>query len=107
MNLLAGPVSQIFGLVSILLVAFLLRLIWVIRSSHQRPSHSHSSRPLQTCHLTVLLGSGGHTGEMIRLLSGLPFDRYTPRTYIISSADSLSRTKAIELEQIKQAGQVS
>jgi hypothetical protein len=44
---------------------------------------------------------------MIRLLAELPFERYTPRTYIISSADLLSRAKAIELEQEKQAGQVS
>ncbi|KAI9629228.1 hypothetical protein KEM48_011076 [Puccinia striiformis f. sp. tritici PST-130] len=70
-----------------------------------RPFPLHSSGRLQTCRLTVLLGSGGHTGEMIRLLSDLPFDRYTPRTYVISSADALSMSKAIELERIKPVGQ--
>ncbi|KAA1133671.1 UDP-N-acetylglucosamine transferase subunit [Puccinia graminis f. sp. tritici] len=100
-----GPIGQLFGIFSILLLVFLLRLIHLIRSTHQLQSRSHSSGRLQTCKLTILLGSGGHTGEMIRLLSGLPFDRYTPRTYIISSGDSLSRFKALELERLKQAGQ--
>ncbi|PLW10531.1 hypothetical protein PCANC_04338 [Puccinia coronata f. sp. avenae] len=107
MTISMGPVTQIFGLFSILVFIFLVRLIGVIRSAHQRrsPPTSHSSGRSGTCNLTVLLGSGGHTGEMIRLLAELPFERYTPRTYIISSADLLSRTKAIELEQEKQAGQ--
>lgn len=44
---------------------------------------------------------------MMRLLSELPFDRYTPRLYIISSGDTLSRTKALELEANKSKGDVS
>lgn len=104
------PLGVIFTFIFFILF---LRLIHSVRSTHlrnrqtclERASLSDGSGKHSRCRLTVLLGSGGHTGEMIRLLSGLPFDRYTPRTYVISSADSLSKTKAIELEQFKKTGQ--
>ncbi|EGG08132.1 family 1 glycosyltransferase, partial [Melampsora larici-populina 98AG31] len=95
-------------LCSILLLA---RLIQAIRSTHfkRRPSTptSKSSTRSTTCRTYILLGSGGHTGEMMRLLSELPFDRYTPRLYIISSGDKLSKTKALELEANKSKGDFS
>lgn len=53
---------------------------------------------LKTRKLAVFLGSGGHTTEALRLVSTLDFQRYTPRTYIISHGDHLSGQKAVELE---------
>lgn len=38
---------------------------------------------------------------MLRLLAGLDFASYNPRTYIISSDDTLSLTKVAELEAAK------
>ncbi|KAH9457713.1 hypothetical protein MJO29_004871 [Puccinia striiformis f. sp. tritici] len=105
MTMSLGLIGQLCGLLFILSVVFFLRLVHVIRLIHQGRSPLHSSGQPQTCRLTVLLGSGGHTGEMIRLLSDLPFNRYTPRTYVISSADVLSMSKAIELERTKPVGQ--
>jgi len=49
-------------------------------------------------HLAVFLGSGGHTTEILALVSSLNFNRYTPRTYIISQGDTLSMKKAEVLE---------
>lgn len=43
--------------------------------------------------LMVLLGSGGHTGEMIRILTQIDI-RPVSRTWIISSGDSTSAEKA-------------
>jgi hypothetical protein len=40
---------------------------------------------------------------MIQLLRALDFDRYTPRTYILSEGDHLSVSKANELEVLKSA----
>ncbi|KAJ7287472.1 glycosyltransferase family 1 protein [Mycena rebaudengoi] len=48
--------------------------------------------------LAVFLGSGGHTSEALSLISTLDFERYSPRTYIISEGDSLSAQKASDLE---------
>ncbi|KAJ2618412.1 metalloprotease, partial [Coemansia sp. RSA 1290] len=40
--------------------------------------------------LCVVLGSGGHTAEMVRLLQGVEFDRFMERLYIVSNNDTLS-----------------
>ncbi|CAE6397301.1 unnamed protein product, partial [Rhizoctonia solani] len=54
--------------------------------------------------LAVLLGSGGHSTEALALVSSLDFDRYSPRTYIISEGDTLSAKKAAALESLKKPG---
>jgi hypothetical protein len=63
--------------------------------------HCHLSRLRQAtkCYATASDGIvGGHTAEMMRLVAQLDFDRYTPRTYLVSSGDHLSVGKARELE---------
>ncbi|GAT21687.1 glycosyltransferase family protein [Aspergillus luchuensis] len=51
-------------------------------------------------HLLVVLGSGGHTAEMFSMLRRMNLDpsKYTHRTYIVSSGDNFSATKAVEFE---------
>lgn len=46
----------------------------------------------------VLLGSGGHTAEMLDLLRGLDPAKYGRRTYVVSSGDRFSEAKAEEFE---------
>lgn len=46
----------------------------------------------------VVLGSGGHTAEMLRLLRTLDFDRYSPRTYVVAETDAMSASKAQAFE---------
>ncbi|KAK2808820.1 hypothetical protein FQN50_004296 [Emmonsiellopsis sp. PD_5] len=52
-------------------------------------------------HLLIVLGSGGHTAEMISMLKRAPLDPdlYTYRTYVVSSGDSFSARKAVEFEE--------
>ena len=83
-----------------------------------RVEQSKTSASAGTCSLAVFLGSGmeflkivpnarlcvsigGHTSEVLKLLSDVDFARYTPRTYIISEGDNLSAQKAIGLELSK------
>ena len=42
----------------------------------------------------VVLGSGGHTAEMLRLITAFDFDRYTPLTLVTAATDATSRAKA-------------
>ena len=42
----------------------------------------------------VVLGSGGHTAEMLRLITAFDFDRYGPLTLVTASTDTTSRPKA-------------
>lgn len=85
--------------VGILTILCFLRLYLIMPKVRAPP---FKARTLQgTCSLAVFLGSGGHTSEILKLLSNVDFSRYTPRTYIISEGDNLSAQKAMALEVIK------
>jgi len=47
-----------------------------------------------SCPVLVVFGSGGHTAEMLQLLSSLSLDRYGPFSYVISRTDSTSEKRA-------------
>lgn len=88
----------------------LLRLLQVIQQTHagqRRPRPAtiiQSPTHKQTCRLVAFLGSGGHTGEMIRLLNALDFAKFNHRTYLVSTGDNMSLSKARELEAVKSRG---
>lgn len=46
----------------------------------------------------IVLGSGGHTTEMMTLLHEINKDNYTPRIYIAADSDRNSQNKVIEFE---------
>ncbi|KAF8602144.1 oligosaccharide biosynthesis protein Alg14 like protein [Ceratobasidium sp. AG-I] len=70
----------------------------------QKPNRPKSWTKKSTRSLAVFLGSGGHTSESLALVSSLEFEKYSPRTYIISEGDSLSAKKAHALETLKKPG---
>jgi len=41
----------------------------------------------------IVLGSGGHTTEMIKLLGGVDLKKFTPRHYIVADSDKMSIQK--------------
>eukprot|EP00959_Pyramimonas_sp_CCMP1952_P091105 1907168-Pyramimonas_sp.AAC.1 len=47
----------------------------------------------------IVLGSGGHTAEMMRLINVMNTQMYGPRCYVIAETDELGASKAIELEK--------
>jgi len=42
----------------------------------------------------VVLGSGGHTAELLRLITDFDFGRYAPLTLVTAATDTTSRAKA-------------
>ncbi|OAX83391.1 hypothetical protein ACJ72_02252 [Emergomyces africanus] len=66
--------------------------------NNKRASRERTYRPV---HLLIVLGSGGHTAEMLSMLerAHLDPDLYTRRTYVVSSGDSFSALKAVEFEK--------
>ncbi|KAJ1305867.1 hypothetical protein OPQ81_010590 [Rhizoctonia solani] len=80
----------------------LYRLYSILCTPYVSTPRDNSGRSTRS--LAVFLGSGGHTSEALALVSSLDFDRYSPRTYIISEGDSLSAKKAIALENLKKPG---
>lgn len=47
----------------------------------------------------VILGSGGHTTEMLALTNELDKKRYTPRVYVLAGTDTTSEPKVLAQEQ--------
>jgi beta-1,4-N-acetylglucosaminyltransferase len=96
---------KLLGIAVASILIIVLRFIQVIRSTHsqQQPQqygqhHVRRRPPGQPSKMLVFLGSGGHTGEMLRLLIAVDFQKYSQRTYLVSSGDSLSLAKVAELE---------
>jgi len=54
-------------------------------------------------HVVIVLGSGGHTAEMLDMLSKLRPELYPYRTYIVQHGDHLSVFKAEVFERILEA----
>eukprot|EP00013_Stygamoeba_regulata_P008378 CAMPEP_0177670078 /NCGR_PEP_ID=MMETSP0447-20121125/23866_1 /TAXON_ID=0 /ORGANISM="Stygamoeba regulata, Strain BSH-02190019" /LENGTH=179 /DNA_ID=CAMNT_0019177155 /DNA_START=346 /DNA_END=885 /DNA_ORIENTATION=- len=52
----------------------------------------------------IVLGSGGHTAEMLALLGRLPLQRYTPRLYVCADTDNHSAQKATAFESEHMLG---
>lgn len=73
----------------------LLRLIYVLPALQSRSKPTEGA-PLKG-HLMVLLGSGGHTGEMVRLLQTTNLEKMKI-TWLVSSGDSTSLEKVKNIE---------
>ena len=80
------------------LLLLLLRLAWIFYRLGK--SSKRSSR----CRLLAVVGSGGHTMEMLRLLSELG-DRYSPRDYVLAETDKRSEVKIVALESERKRGE--
>jgi len=52
----------------------------------------------ETVKTVIVLGSGGHTSEMIKLLSGTDLTKFTPREYIVAHSDKMSIQKIKDFE---------
>ncbi|KAL8787592.1 MAG: hypothetical protein Q9213_002154 [Squamulea squamosa] len=80
----------------LVLVSTFLRLLYVLPIFNPtKPCPRLCGQPTR---LLVVLGSGGHTSEMFSLLHDLDPNLYTHRSYIVSSGDDFSASKAIDFE---------
>ncbi|KAI5331928.1 hypothetical protein L3X38_022055 [Prunus dulcis] len=77
------------------------RLLYVLHRTGKllKPRSWKGSAPQQPLSTLIVLGSGGHTAEMINLLSVLQKDRFAPRFYIAAATDNMSLQKARLLEE--------
>ena len=84
-------------LTSIALFIFYLLILRIIREFFVENNLQNKSENVSTL---IVLGSGGHTTEMLRLISALDTTKYSPQTYMVADTDtsSLSKLKALNLE---------
>ena len=50
------------------------------------------------CRTLIVLGSGGHTSEMLKLIGGFNLKNYNPRLYVAAEGDKMSQDKAKTIE---------
>eukprot|EP00049_Salpingoeca_infusionum_P008886 m.147172 g.147172 ORF g.147172 m.147172 type:complete len:184 (-) comp14161_c0_seq1:196-747(-) len=55
-------------------------------------------KPLEPSRTLLFLGSGGHTGEMVQLMTHLT-ENYSPRLYMLVDGDAISEAKAQVFEK--------
>nr|XP_050868502.1 UDP-N-acetylglucosamine transferase subunit ALG14 homolog [Vespula vulgaris] len=51
----------------------------------------------------IILGSGGHTAEMLRIVKHMNYENYTPRIYVCASTDKISIEKITRSREVGQS----
>ncbi|OBT44193.1 hypothetical protein VE00_04831 [Pseudogymnoascus sp. WSF 3629] len=88
------PLRLTLASLLLLLTTIFLRILTILPS--RRPPAPPRTSP---SHILIVLGSGGHTAEMLSMIRSLSPDRYIYRTYLVSSGDAFSTLKAIDFER--------
>ncbi|KAK3832836.1 MAG: oligosaccharide biosynthesis protein Alg14 like-domain-containing protein [Linnemannia gamsii] len=98
-NLVLASVSTAV-LVGIPLAMMLASRLWLSLPQNRPRNKNHPTNASRSkaCTTTIFLGSGGHTAEMLQLVSGLDGTHYTPRHYVVGSDDNSSVEKVHRLE---------
>ncbi|WEW55426.1 UDP-N-acetylglucosamine transferase subunit [Emydomyces testavorans] len=84
--------------IAALAISFVLFVGYLTRPQSVSSRHI---QPPQAIHLLIVLGSGGHTEEMLSMIKHARLDPriYSKRTYLVSSGDSFSTRKAVDFER--------
>lgn len=94
--------TYIQHLIASLAVILVLRAVWVL----VRIRHAGDARKVphsKPAKLMVVLGSGGHTFEMLKLVENISTTSYSPRVYVTATTDPMSADKAKQLEMWRVA----
>ncbi|KAJ9690933.1 hypothetical protein PVL29_013203 [Vitis rotundifolia] len=83
-------------LVVVTIITIILTRVLYIMYQSGKPLCNTTPQSVSTL---IVLGSGGHTAEMLNLLSMLQKDRFTPRFYIAAATDNMSLQKAHLMEK--------
>lgn len=94
-NVVYAVVYVAFPLRWFILVAIISRVVYVLLLAGPAVPFRISGKKLRTL---IVLGSGGHTAEMLRLVEVLRPEVYTPRMYVIAATDKLGASKAAQAE---------
>jgi beta-1,4-N-acetylglucosaminyltransferase len=81
------------------------RLVAILQPLRGRPPPRRRGGD-PAAHLLVVLGSGGHTAEMLAMLRALDTAAYARRTYVVGEGDPVSaqRARALEADFVRRSG---
>ena len=97
-----NPLLLAFTFLFFLLTTPFFRLLYILPAFNRRtPKPRKRNDPSDPIHIIIVLGSGGHTAEMLTMLSNPYFTprTYTHRTYVVSEGDGFSAGRAVEFEK--------
>lgn len=77
-------------------VIFLLAIRYYYLTNVASLNQIRRKKPARTL---IVLGSGGHTAEMMAIMKQLNKKNYSPRYYILASTDSTSESKVLNVEE--------
>ncbi|KAF5395407.1 Oligosaccharide biosynthesis protein Alg14 like protein [Paragonimus heterotremus] len=78
-------------------LVFVLLLIWVYSRARSRFCVVIQGQ----VRTMIILGSGGHTAEMLSYVNILTHE-YSPQVYVLASSDQMSEAKILQLLQLKE-----
>jgi len=94
----------------IVIPAFFYRWLLITDPIRNKPIRHGRRNPNEPTHLMIVLGSGGHTTEMLSMLQRsvsdpnpaqkLNWKDYSYRTWVVGSGDSISAERAKEFEEM-------
>ncbi|CAK1596236.1 unnamed protein product [Parnassius mnemosyne] len=86
----------IYAIFIIILIAFLLRILYLlVKVVTSECALSIQASSFKTI---ICIGSGGHTSEILRLMSNLNTRKFGPRLYILADSDTSSEVKIHNME---------
>lgn len=96
--------QMIVSLVTVFICAVIIRLIYLLVQLNwgNTSSPNHHSTTKKARRTLIVLGSGGHTAEMLEIVKALNIERYAPRFYVISKTDTQSILKLVDVEVEKE-----
>ena len=77
------------SLVAATVLMLLVRVAYLVRRNGMQTTVKRTV----PCRTLIVLGSGGHTSEMMRIVGGLRLKNYTPRFYVVAKGDEMSQGK--------------
>jgi beta-1,4-N-acetylglucosaminyltransferase len=82
--------------VVVLITLLILRCIYLMATVKKRSLTRNRRKTLKTA---IVIGSGGHTTEMFRIVRYLNTNVFTPRIYVVASSDDKSISKISDFEK--------
>lgn len=87
----------VFYLSFCLFVIFCMRCVYLILTLNNRCFSAYSKK--NKFKTIIVIGSGGHTTEILRIIKHLNPHQFTPRIYAVADSDDKSINKIIETEK--------
>lgn len=81
------------------MLLIILRITFLIHKITRDVSLKVPEKRRKPVKVLIVIGSGGHTTEMLSLVNTLDVTKYSPRFYVLASNDTTSEKKVEEMEK--------